>query len=63
MVSRQPCRLDDPADCQALIELALGTCGRVDVLFVIANSRGPGSLTPLVSALGGGVSCPTTYPD
>jgi NAD(P)-dependent dehydrogenase (short-subunit alcohol dehydrogenase family) len=25
MVSMQPCHLDDPADCQALIELALGT--------------------------------------
>jgi NAD(P)-dependent dehydrogenase (short-subunit alcohol dehydrogenase family) len=25
MVSEQPCRLDDPAECQALIELALGT--------------------------------------
>jgi NAD(P)-dependent dehydrogenase (short-subunit alcohol dehydrogenase family) len=36
MVSAQPCRLDDPADCQALIELALGTYGRVDVLFNLA---------------------------
>jgi NAD(P)-dependent dehydrogenase (short-subunit alcohol dehydrogenase family) len=36
MVSTQPCRLDDPADCQALIELALGTYGRVDVLFNLA---------------------------
>jgi NAD(P)-dependent dehydrogenase (short-subunit alcohol dehydrogenase family) len=36
MVSMQPCRLDDPADCQALIELALGTYGRVDVLFNLA---------------------------
>jgi NAD(P)-dependent dehydrogenase (short-subunit alcohol dehydrogenase family) len=36
MVSMQPCRLDDPADCQSLIELALGTYGRVDVLFNIA---------------------------
>ena len=25
MVSRQPCHLDDPADCEALVELALGT--------------------------------------
>ena len=25
MVSMQPCRLDDPADCQALVELALAT--------------------------------------
>jgi NAD(P)-dependent dehydrogenase (short-subunit alcohol dehydrogenase family) len=36
MVSLQPCRLDDPADCQALIELALGTYGRIDVLFNLA---------------------------
>jgi NAD(P)-dependent dehydrogenase (short-subunit alcohol dehydrogenase family) len=36
MVSMQPCRLDDPADCQALVELALGTYGRVDVLFNLA---------------------------
>jgi len=36
MVSMQPCRLDDPADCQALIELALGTYGRVDILFNLA---------------------------
>src|SRR5258705_7094957 len=36
MVSMQPCRLDDPADCQSLIELALGTYGRVDVLFNLA---------------------------
>jgi NAD(P)-dependent dehydrogenase (short-subunit alcohol dehydrogenase family) len=28
----QPCRLDDPADCQSLIDLALGTYGRIDVL-------------------------------
>jgi NAD(P)-dependent dehydrogenase (short-subunit alcohol dehydrogenase family) len=36
MVSMQPCHLDDPADCQALIELALSTYGRVDVLFNLA---------------------------
>ncbi len=36
MVSMQPCRLDDPADCEALIELALGTYARVDVLFNLA---------------------------
>jgi NAD(P)-dependent dehydrogenase (short-subunit alcohol dehydrogenase family) len=36
MVSMQPCRLDDPSDCQALIELALATYGRVDVLFNLA---------------------------
>ena len=36
MVSKQPCRLDDPADCQALVELALSTYGRVDVLVNVA---------------------------
>src|ERR1700741_4783205 len=36
MVSMQPCRLDDPADCEALIELAVATYGRVDVLFNLA---------------------------
>ena len=36
MVSRQPCHLDDPADCEALVELALGSYGRVDVLFNLA---------------------------
>src|ERR1700740_3682698 len=39
MVSKQPCHLDDPADCQALIELALGTYGRVDVLFNLAGRQ------------------------
>ncbi len=36
MVSMQPCRLSDPGDGQALIELALSTYGRVDVLFNLA---------------------------
>jgi NAD(P)-dependent dehydrogenase (short-subunit alcohol dehydrogenase family) len=36
MVSKQPCRLDDPAECQALVELACGTYGRVDVLVNLA---------------------------
>jgi NAD(P)-dependent dehydrogenase (short-subunit alcohol dehydrogenase family) len=36
MVSKQPCHLDDPADCQALVDLAVGTYGRVDVLFNVA---------------------------
>jgi NAD(P)-dependent dehydrogenase (short-subunit alcohol dehydrogenase family) len=39
MVSMQPCHLDDPSDCQALIELALGTYGRVDVLFNLAGMQ------------------------
>ena len=36
MVSRQPCHLDDPADCQALVDLALDTYGKIDVLFNLA---------------------------
>jgi NAD(P)-dependent dehydrogenase (short-subunit alcohol dehydrogenase family) len=36
MVSMHPCHLDDPADCQALIELALGKYGKVDALFNLA---------------------------
>jgi NAD(P)-dependent dehydrogenase (short-subunit alcohol dehydrogenase family) len=35
----QPCRLDDPADCQALVELAPGKFGRVDVLFNLAGRQ------------------------
>jgi NAD(P)-dependent dehydrogenase (short-subunit alcohol dehydrogenase family) len=36
MVSMQPCRLDDPSDCQALVALALATYGQIDVLCNIA---------------------------
>jgi NAD(P)-dependent dehydrogenase (short-subunit alcohol dehydrogenase family) len=36
MVSMQPCRLTDPADCAALVDLAVGTFGRIDVLFNLA---------------------------
>jgi len=39
IVSMQPCRLTDPADCRALIELALATYGRVDVLFNLAGRQ------------------------
>jgi NAD(P)-dependent dehydrogenase (short-subunit alcohol dehydrogenase family) len=39
MVSMQPCRLDDPADCDALVQLALGTFGRLDVLFNLAGMQ------------------------
>jgi NAD(P)-dependent dehydrogenase (short-subunit alcohol dehydrogenase family) len=35
-VSKHPCHLIDPADCQALVDLALGSFGRVDVLFSLA---------------------------
>lgn len=33
MVSLHPCDLTKPADCQALVDLALRTYGRIDVLF------------------------------
>jgi NAD(P)-dependent dehydrogenase (short-subunit alcohol dehydrogenase family) len=33
MVSMQPCDLSKPADCRALVDLAVQTFGRVDVLF------------------------------
>jgi NAD(P)-dependent dehydrogenase (short-subunit alcohol dehydrogenase family) len=36
MVSMHPCHLSEPADCRALVELALSTYGRVDVLFNLA---------------------------
>ncbi|HEY2161047.1 MAG TPA: SDR family oxidoreductase [Solirubrobacteraceae bacterium] len=39
MVSMQPCRLDDPSDCHALVELAVGTYGRIDVLFNLAGKQ------------------------
>ena len=33
MVSLQPCQLTKPGDCQALIDFAVRTFGRIDVLF------------------------------
>jgi NAD(P)-dependent dehydrogenase (short-subunit alcohol dehydrogenase family) len=36
MVSMQPCHLTDPADCSALVDLAVRTFGRIDVLFNLA---------------------------
>jgi NAD(P)-dependent dehydrogenase (short-subunit alcohol dehydrogenase family) len=33
MISLQPCHLTKPADCQALVDLAVRTYGRIDVLF------------------------------
>jgi NAD(P)-dependent dehydrogenase (short-subunit alcohol dehydrogenase family) len=36
MVSLQPCRLSDPADCAKLVELAVTEFGRIDVLFNLA---------------------------
>ena len=36
MVSMHPCRLTETSDCRALIELAISTYGRIDVLFNLA---------------------------
>jgi NAD(P)-dependent dehydrogenase (short-subunit alcohol dehydrogenase family) len=36
IVSLQPCRLSDPADCARLVELAVSEFGRIDVLFNLA---------------------------
>src|SRR6267154_272777 len=33
MVSLQPCQLPNQADCQALVDFAVRTFGRIDVLF------------------------------
>jgi NAD(P)-dependent dehydrogenase (short-subunit alcohol dehydrogenase family) len=36
MVSLQPCRLNDPAECARLVELAVSEFGRIDVLYNLA---------------------------
>jgi NAD(P)-dependent dehydrogenase (short-subunit alcohol dehydrogenase family) len=36
MVSLHPCRLDEPADCERLVEFAVSEFGRIDVLFNLA---------------------------
>jgi NAD(P)-dependent dehydrogenase (short-subunit alcohol dehydrogenase family) len=36
MVSLQPCRVGDPADCARLVDLAVNEFGRIDVLFNLA---------------------------
>ena len=33
MISLQPCRLTEPSECQALVDLAVREYGRIDVLF------------------------------
>jgi len=33
MISLHPCRLTDPAECRALVDLAVRSFGRIDVLF------------------------------
>jgi NAD(P)-dependent dehydrogenase (short-subunit alcohol dehydrogenase family) len=37
MVSLQPCILSDPAECARLVDLAIQTHGRIDVLFNLAG--------------------------
>jgi NAD(P)-dependent dehydrogenase (short-subunit alcohol dehydrogenase family) len=37
MVSLQPCRLSDPAECARLVELAVSEFGRIDILFNLAG--------------------------
>jgi NAD(P)-dependent dehydrogenase (short-subunit alcohol dehydrogenase family) len=44
MVSLQPCRLSDPADCAKLVDLAMQTFGRIDVLFNLAGKSHFGRL-------------------
>jgi NAD(P)-dependent dehydrogenase (short-subunit alcohol dehydrogenase family) len=34
MVSMQPCDLTKPAECQALVDFAVRTFGRIDVFFI-----------------------------
>jgi NAD(P)-dependent dehydrogenase (short-subunit alcohol dehydrogenase family) len=36
MVSLQPCRLSDPAECERLVDLAVSEYGRIDVVFNLA---------------------------
>jgi NAD(P)-dependent dehydrogenase (short-subunit alcohol dehydrogenase family) len=36
MVSLQPCRVSETADCDRLVDLAIGEFGRIDVLFNLA---------------------------
>jgi NAD(P)-dependent dehydrogenase (short-subunit alcohol dehydrogenase family) len=40
-VSKHLCHLTDPADCQALIDLALDSFGRVDVVFYLTRAAWP----------------------
>src|SRR4029079_4467319 len=44
MVSLQPCRLSDPADCTRLVELAVSEFARIDVLFNLAAKTHFGAL-------------------
>ena len=37
IVSMQPCHLTEPGDCRTLVDLAVSTYGRIDVLFNLAG--------------------------
>ena len=53
MVSLHPCHLTKPADCQSLVDLALTTFGRIDVLFnnaAMATSTGS-KTSPMTSGI------------
>jgi len=50
MVSMQPCRLTDPADCAALVDLAIQTFGRIDVLFNLAGKSHFGKVEDVTDA-------------
>src|ERR1700741_2562669 len=39
MTSMQPCRLTETADCRALVDLAIGTYRKIDVLFNLAGAE------------------------
>jgi NAD(P)-dependent dehydrogenase (short-subunit alcohol dehydrogenase family) len=36
MVSLQPCRVTEPSECERLVDLAIGSFGRIDVLYNLA---------------------------
>src|SRR6266853_553165 len=41
MVSLQPCQLTNPADCQALVDFAVRSCGRIDLVFFPTRAAWP----------------------
>ena len=50
MVSLQPCRLDDPAECARLVGLAVSEFGGIDVLFNLAARNRFGRLEAVTDA-------------
>jgi NAD(P)-dependent dehydrogenase (short-subunit alcohol dehydrogenase family) len=45
-----PCRLTETSDCQALVELAISTYGRIDVLFNLAGAASFNALEDVTDA-------------